>query len=596
MAEKKHKTLIRQLKVISDNKGSIDKQEFLKLIDKVNKSYMENDKARRQFEHSMQLMSNELMQLNEQIKSEADQKVKDAEKRSSLALEATSDYLWDWDLSKKSVYVNDILKDKLGFPSHEFSAKSDYWLRAIPKSEQKKVLQEVTLYLMGQKSNFEIEQKLVDKDGEVFWVLNRGKVVETSDDGRPVRMIGTFVDITKIKKMEFELKKAKEAADEASRAKSEFLANMSHEIRTPMNGIIGMTQNLKSSQLNEEQKEQLGYIEKSSAILLRIINNILDISKIESGCMETENVEFDLKNCIEDVIKIIEPISQKNDCKVKLSIKNSVTTFVKNDEGIIKQILFNLIGNAVKFTRQGCVFVDLDQSQGNYIFTIKDEGVGIDDKYLDKIFNKFDQGDNSANRKFGGTGLGLPITKNFVNLLGGKVSVTSQLGEGSVFKVELPLEPVKNKSSKKSEVHSLATLDVSVFKEKKILLVEDNPINTLVAKAILNKYDFQVSAVQNGLEAVKLIEQMSFDLILMDCQMPVMDGYEATKEIRTMIQNHKVDDLPIVALTASAIKGDKEKCLSAGMNAYLTKPIVEKDLIESIYYWLINYKLNKQAV
>lgn len=369
---------------------------------------------------------------------------------------------------------------------------------------------------------------------------------------------------------------------QASKLKSEFLANMSHEIRTPINGVVGMTGLLRDSQLNQEQRECVENIMTSANSLLGVINDILDFSKIEAGKLNLEIIEFDLERTIRDSVKTVEFLARRKNLPLMLDLSDVPSKVLRGDPGRIGQILINLINNAVKFTLEGRIILKVIRKPNDrYRFEIKDTGIGIDQKVIHKIFEPFDQADMSTTRKFGGTGLGLSISKNLVEMMDGQIGVNSILGKGSTFWFEIALpegEAAVEELRRKNSVHS-----DSETKGFRILLAEDNHINQMIAVKQLEKLGCYCDTVGNGKEAIEALRNISYDLVLMDCQMPEMDGYEATRQIRAM--NEEFSEIPIVAMTANAMKGDREKCLEAGMNDYVTKPIAVGDLSAVIETW-----------
>ncbi len=379
---------------------------------------------------------------------------------------------------------------------------------------------------------------------------------------------------------------AEQKALDSSRMKSEFLANMSHEIRTPINGVIGMTTLLGDTELKQEQREFVDNVQRSAYALLTIINDILDFSKIEAGKLEIEIIDFDLDRVISDIGKTISYEARKKD--VQFLVKGSLHfgNLVKGDPGRFRQILLNLLSNAVKFTSVGKIELRVlteqkTATQTRLRFEISDTGIGIPADKTDRIFQSFSQADASTVRKYGGTGLGLSICKKLVALMDGNIGFTSTEGKGSVFWFEIPFE-LGAKNTYVAENDSVA-IPKPKF-QGRILVAEDNFINQKVALGLIEKVGHRGVTVANGLEAIEALLQAPYDLVLMDCQMPEMDGYEAAAKIRAM--KAKFSNIPIIALTASAIKGDRERCIAAGMSDYLSKPLKPSDLASMLQKWL----------
>ncbi len=371
---------------------------------------------------------------------------------------------------------------------------------------------------------------------------------------------------------------------QANKAKSEFLANMSHEIRTPMNAIIGFSDLLSEYDLSETQHEYIQTIRNAGENLLAIINDILDFSKIEAGRLDTETIECNLNETLESIESFLTSSADKKDLKFKVIMQDNLPEIIYTDPVRLRQCLINLISNALKFTSKGHVYVRVstDETSENIIrFDVEDTGIGIDQEKLEIIFASFSQADGSTTRQFGGTGLGLAITKKLTALIGGSISVKSKLGKGSVFSISLPIVPDKKIITKKEDriVNIENTPNKPESKQTtltgQVLVAEDNASNQMLIKILLEKLGLTVTIVGDGEQAVQAAMSQPFDVILMDIQMPKMNGYEATQALR----QQKID-LPIIALTANAMKGDSEKCLEAGCNGYMPKP-VNKDLLYS---------------
>ncbi|MFZ0178711.1 MAG: ATP-binding protein [Candidatus Dormiibacterota bacterium] len=443
-------------------------------------------------------------------------------------------------------------------------------------------------------------------------------VDEAAVTGEATGAVITFNDITERKRIEDDLAVAHAQAMEASRLKSEFLANMSHEIRTPMNGVIGMTGLLFTTTLNAEQREYAEAISQSAESLLTVINDILDFSKIEAGKIDIEVIDFDLRVVVEEAAKLVAPKADEKDLELAVMVDPQMSMRMRGDPGRIRQILINMLGNAVKFTDKGEVILRVrkESEHGASVgvrFEVTDTGIGIDAAHQARLFESFIQADASTTRRFGGTGLGLAICKKLVERMGGQVGVLSEAGKGSTFWFTLTLEsgaatvgrPVSSRAAPQAarahivddDAASRVTLEPSADQiteavitesvhyaftevarasQARLLVVDDNPVNQRVAVRMLEKMGHIVDIADNGIGALAAIGRVRYDAVLMDCQMPEMDGFEATREVRRREDSNQ--HTIIIAMTAGAMAGDRDKCLAAGMDAYLSKPVKADEL------------------
>lgn len=383
-----------------------------------------------------------------------------------------------------------------------------------------------------------------------------------------------------------DLERSIKRIEEANNAKSQFLANMSHEIRTPLNGIIGISELLEHTNLNDEQKGYLAMLKSSSDILVDIIGNVLDMSVIESGKVKIKDELFDIKEDINNIINQLVIVGHKKNIKIMYYIEPFTETLIKGDKLKLNQVLINLMNNSIKYTDEGHIFLSVrklsdTENKIKYQFSIEDTGIGIDEDFKDKIFGTFNHEDLSYAKKYNGAGLGLAISKRLVSMMNGEIWYESNKGQGSTF--YFTVEFFKNNRIENSKAMELLSVEreENTSKAKVILVVEDNEINKKLAVAFLGKRGYANLTASNGIEAVEIYDTTAMDLILMDIQMPELNGFEATKIIRGK-EKQSGRHVPIIAMTAYAMNGDREKCINAGMDDYISKPISAEILYEKI--------------
>jgi PAS domain S-box-containing protein len=544
----------------------------------------------------------------------AEARLRQSEERFELAVRGSNDVVWDWNLETDDVYFAPRFAELLGFELAEMQPHNSWLLELLHPEDRAQTKAELDAHFATD-APYSIEHRVQTKAGDYRWFHSRGRAVR-DEQGRPIRMVGTTSDITVQKLHEEEvlryaadvedarsrielqaaelarqtemLQQANESAQAASLAKGRFLANMSHEIRTPLNAILGMTQLALDGELADEQRELLDTVHSSGEHLLSLINDILDFSKIEAGKLELEVAPFAVRDGLRCVLEMFARNAEGKGLTLRVDVAESVPHTLIGDEGRLRQILVNLVGNAIKFTAQGEVAVSVqpatdDGTTPRWRFTVRDTGIGIPADKLDTIFHPFEQADSSTTRKFGGTGLGLSIVTSLVEMMQGRAWVESELGQGSRFHFEVELPIATEDAAAVGSPHAVAGDRDGSTRPLHVLVAEDNVVNQRLVRMLLQKQGHRVTLVDDGAAAVEAAAMQSFDLILMDMQMPTLSGLEATVAIRRAELEAHARPVPIIALTANAMQGDRDDCLAAGMNGYVAKPIRREELFGEIH-------------
>lgn len=517
-----------------------------------------------------------------------------AEERLRLAIRGTNDGVYDWNLLTQDVYWSSQFKGLLGFQDHEVEASWPFLESLIHPDDRQMEADCTRRYLSRQAPELSVAFRIRRRDGSWVWVQKRGKAL-FDEAGHAVRLTGTYSDISELKEYETSLEDAKCVAEKASAAKTDFLAHMSHEIRTPLTSISGVAEILTGQRdsLTIKQQQLIKVLSYSTLNLKELINDILDFSKIESGQMRLEEKPFMLTDLFQEVISVMSVRAQEKGLEFSFLYDDIKDVRFLGDRVRVRQILVNLIGNALKFTNQGAVGIRVNQIDDKGVpylqIKVTDTGIGIDKEYQEIVFERFRQADASVSRKYGGSGLGLSISRSLAESMGGNITLESQAGKGSVFTVNIPLRVANEREKNVTAFPAIAPshhLQAGKDRPHRVLLVEDYEGNIAVIGYILEALGCKFDVARTGVQAVKAWKDNPPDLILMDVQMPEMDGLTATRQIRSLEKTQALPRTPIIGMTAHAFIEDKDKCVNAGMDSYLAKPISEADLIAEMELYL----------
>ncbi len=504
----------------------------------------------------------------------------------SLVARHANDSVIITDQERRIVWVNDAFTRITGFSFAD--AKGQIVADLLTGADQElKAINTIDLAVeAGQPFRGEVQN--VTRGGDRIW-LDVNLFPIDGPDGEPEFFVSIERDVTESRRLAEQMSKARQAAEEGARAKAEFLANMSHEIRTPLTGVIGMADLLSETDLDEEQGRYTDTIRGSSQALMAIINDILDLSKLDAGRMELHPVSFSPRACLQETLDLLMPAARSKGLELSLRVDDLAPEYIKADDGRLRQVVTNIVGNAIKFTEEGGVFLTLSLAEGargkRLICEVRDTGIGISKENQDRIFDHFSQAEAATTRKFGGTGLGLSISKHILDVMGGTIFVDSEVGQGATFRLEIPYE----EADLGGEAAGIATQEGprKLLPGLRVVVAEDNKTNRFLLKKYLGDQPIELAFAKDGVEAVEAVQSFAPDLVLMDMSMPRMSGLDATRKIREL----PMDQPAIVALTAHAFDEEMQACFDAGMDDFLTKPIRKVVLID----WMAQFQARRLA-
>lgn len=582
-----HPTLKRQLKRVgADENQPPSAEAWQALLTRINNAYQGADQERYVLERSLNISSNEMQKLYENLKRSSESAINQEKNKLLSILTSLADGVLETDTAGKILYANPTAQQLLAIDDLPTNAHHLLDFFTLHQTDQTIIENPDQLSnLLSQSQGFRDDNALVCHHSASKLAVSFA-LSPIKQDNLVSGYVITFRDMSLQKAAEEELRNAKQLAEDAAETKANFLATMSHEIRTPLNGVIGIATLLADTDLDATQLDYVSTLRRSAEVLLSLINDILDFSKMDAGKLTLESIPFAPTALIHDLHSMFQSQFEQKQLKASYHLDDKLPTWLLGDEHRLRQVLINLVGNALKFTEKGEVNVSVKLvgvlgNQCRVRFSVQDTGIGISATAQARLFEAFTQADGSTTRQFGGTGLGLSISKKIIELMHGKLQLASTLGEGSRFFFDIML----TKTDSPISIPSHATVNTPVSVEgKKLLLVEDNKINQLVAGKLLEKFGYAYDIAENGIEAVDKASSNHYDAILMDCQMPVLDGFEATKRIRQSEQAQSAHT-PIIGLTANALEGDREKCLACGMDDFTTKPIKLEELASKLNYW-----------